>query len=85
MGPGCGIGYTVRSLSAAATLEEARTLGAPRLAEYEYYYAEAMLEKSREEAAEAAYGDAIEMADIAEEYATKAVELSREARRGAGR
>lgn len=83
---GCvGTIYSVRALSASATLEEAKTLGAPELAQYEYYYADAMLLKAQEEAAEANYGDAIEFAGIAEEYAEKAVEHARSARREGGR
>ncbi|MEM1029958.1 MAG: hypothetical protein AAF928_06945 [Myxococcota bacterium] len=83
---GCvGTVYAVKSLNAAASLEEAKVLGAPELAEYEYYYAREMLEKAKEEAASAAYGDAIEFADRAREYADKAVELSKGAHRGAGR
>ena len=82
---GCGMVYGVKALSASSSLEEAKTLNADELAEYEYYYAEAMLEKASEEAAEANYGDAIEFADLASEYAEKAVELSKDAHRGAGR
>ena len=82
---GCGMVYSVKAAGASASLEEAKTLGAAELAEYEYYYAREMLEKASEEAAEANYGDAIDFADVAGEYADKAVELSRDAHRGAGR
>ena len=82
---GCGLVYAVKASGASSSLEEAKTLGAEELAEYEYYYAKAMLEKASEEAASASYGDAIDLADIADEYAEKAVELSRDAHRGAGR
>jgi len=83
---GCvGTVYGVKALSASATLEEAKTLGADELAQYEYYYADAMLLKAQEEAAQANYGDAIEFADVAEEYAEKAVEHARSARREGGR
>ena len=82
---GCGMVYAVKASGASSTLEEAKTLNAEELAEYEYYYASEMLKKASEEAAEANYGDAIDFADIADEYAEKAVELSRDAHRGAGR
>lgn len=82
---GCGMVYAVKAAGASSSLEQAKTLGANELAEYEYYYAREMLDKASEEAAEANYGDAIEFADVAGEYADKAVELSRDAHRGAGR
>jgi hypothetical protein len=82
---GCGLMYAIKASSAASKLEEAKTLGAEELAEYEYFYAYEYLEKASEEAADASYGDAIEMAGIADEYAEKAIELSKDAHRGAGR
>lgn len=83
---GCvGTVYAVKANSASATLEEARTIGAEQYAPFEYYYARSYLDKAMEEAAQAEYGDAIDFADVAEEYAEKAVELARAAHRGAGR
>lgn len=83
---GCvGTVYAVKANSAASNLEEARTLGADKSAEYEYWRAKAYLDKASEEAAEAEYGDAIDFADIADEAAEKAVTLAREAHRSAGR
>ncbi len=83
---GCvGVIYAVKANSAAANLEEAKTLGGEETAEYEYYYAKAYLEKAMELAAEAEYGDAIVFAGIADDTAEKAVELAREAHRSAGR
>ena len=83
---GCvGTVYAFKAASASSKLEQAKTLGAEELAEYEYYYAKEHLEKASEEAAQAEYGDAIEFADLAAEYADKAIELSRGAHRGAGR
>ena len=73
------------SSSAASSLEEAKTLGAEELAEYEYYYAKENLHKAQEEAAAAEYGDALRLANTAEDYAEKAVELARDSHRGAGR
>ena len=43
------------------------------------------LEKARSEAAEADYGDAIVFAEVCEEYADKAIRISQEAHRSAGR
>ena len=83
---GCaGFIYALTSSSAASSLEEAKTLGAAELAEYEYFYAKENLLKAQEEAAAAEYGDALHLANIAEEYAEKAVELARDSHRGAGR
>jgi hypothetical protein len=83
---GCGNTlYVFRVNAASNKLEEAKELGAEKLAPYEYYFASEHLKKARTEAAEADYGDAIDFAEIAEEHAEKAIRLSREAHRGAGR
>jgi hypothetical protein len=83
---GCvGTIYAVKANSAASKIEQAKTLNAEELAEYEYYYAKEHLLKAQEEAAQAEYGDAIEFAGIAGEYAEKAIELSRDAHSAAGR
>ncbi len=83
---GCGHTlYVFQANSAASRLEEARELGAEKLAPYEYFYAQQHLEKAQEEAASADYSDASNLAEIAEEYADKAVRLSRDAHRGGGR
>jgi hypothetical protein len=83
---GCGNAiYAVHANAAEERVQEARQLGAEELAPYEYYYAKAHLEKAASEAAQAEYGNAADLAEISEEYANKAVKLSREARRGAGR
>jgi hypothetical protein len=85
-GAGCGnVLYAVRSSAAEKRLEEARELGAEEYATYEYYMASEHLEKAKSEAAEADYGDASRLSSDAERYADKAIELSREAHRGAGR
>lgn len=86
VGVGCGNSmYALRANTAANKLEEARQLGAEKLAPYEYYYASEHLDKAQTEAAEADYGDAVEFATTSIEYADKAIRLSREAHRGAGR
>ena len=75
---GCGgTYYAVVSSAAASRLDEARAVGAERLAPYEYHYARRHLDQARYEAGHASYGDAAEYAETAEEYATKAIELSR--------
>lgn len=83
---GCGATlYAIQASTAASKLEEAKELGAEKHAPYEYYYAREHLTKAQEEAHQADYGDAIDLAEIAEEAADKAIRLSREAHRGAGR
>ena len=83
---GCGnLLYAVQASSASSKVEEAHELGAEKLAPYEYYYAKEHLQKAQEEAAEADYSDAINLAEASEEYADKAIRLTKEAHRGAGR
>ena len=84
---GCIVGsvYAYKANSAASALEQAKVLGADRLAEYEYWFAHENLQKAMEEAAEAEYGEGIIFADLAKEYADKAIEKSGAAHRGAGR
>lgn len=83
---GCGGAiYAVQASGAASKLEEAKALGAEKYAPYEYYYAREHLMKASEEAAQADYGDAVELAEIAEESADKAIKLTRDSKRGAGR
>lgn len=83
---GCGNTlYAIQANSASSKVEEAKELDAEKYAPYEYYFAKAHLEKAQEEAAAADYGDAANLAEIAEEHADKAIRLSREAARGAGR
>lgn len=83
---GCGgTLYAFTANSASSKLETAEALGAEKYAPYEYYYAREHLWKAREEAAAADYGDALDFADVAEEYADKAITLSKQAHEGAGR
>lgn len=83
---GCGNTlYAIQANAASSKLEEAKELGAEKYAPYEYYYARAHLDKAQYEAAEADYGDAANLAEVAEEFADKAIRLSREAHRGGGR
>lgn len=83
---GCGgTLYAVQASSAASSLEQAREVDAETRAPYEYYMAREHLRKAQEEAAAGSYGDAVDLADLAEQYAEKAIKLAREAYRGAGR
>jgi hypothetical protein len=83
---GCGNAiYAVQVSSASSRLEEAKELRAEELAPYEYTMALEHLRKARSEAAEADYGDAIVFAEVCEEYSDKAIRISQEAHRSAGR
>ena len=83
---GCGgTIYAITANSAASKLETAQALGAEKYAPYEFYYAHEHLQKAMEEASAADYGDAIDFADVADEYAEKAITLSRNAHEGSGR
>ena len=83
---GCGgVVYGITANSAQSRLDTAKALGAEKYAPYEYWYAHEHLQKAMEEAAAADYGDAIDFADTAEEYAEKAINLSKQAHEGAGR
>jgi anti-sigma-K factor RskA len=83
---GCGNAiYAFKANSAANKVEEAHELGAEKLAPYEYFYAKLHLDKAEEEAAEADYSDAINLAEASEDYADKAIRLTKAAQRGAGR
>jgi hypothetical protein len=83
---GCGNTlYAIQASSASSKLEEARELGAEQYAPYEYWFAVQHLDKAQTEASEADYSDAVKLAAIGEEYADKAIQLARDAHRGAGR
>ena len=83
---GCGGAlYSVQINGVSSKVAEAKELGAEKLAPYEYYYANEHLQKAMSEASEGDYSDAIQFAEVAEEYANKAIQLSKEAHRGAGR
>jgi hypothetical protein len=76
--PGCGnVLYTYRANSAAMKLEEARQSGAEKTALYEYTLAREHLTKAMSEAAEADYGDAYALAQLADGFAEQAVEKAR--------
>jgi hypothetical protein len=77
--------YAIQAGAASSKLEEAKAIGAERLAPYEYYLADEHMRKASEEASQADYGDAVDLAEMAEEFADKAIKLSRDAHKGAGR
>jgi hypothetical protein len=82
---GCGSVYYAVSVNAAQSrIEQARQLGAEHHAAFEYYYAREHLRQAQWEATEASYGDAANYAEIAEQYAQKAIDLSAAAKRGEG-
>jgi hypothetical protein len=75
---GCGnVLYTYRANGASSKLEAARQAGAEKTALYEYTLAQEHLSKAMSEASEADYGDAAELAQLADEYAAQAVEKAR--------
>ena len=79
---GCGgMHYAIAMSGAASRVEEAKAVGAEQLAPYEYYYAREHLQQAQIYASQASYSDAANLADEAEEYAAKAIELSQSARR----
>lgn len=81
---GCGgVYYAVEVTGASSRVAEARELGAEQLAPYEYYSAKAHLEQAQVEASEASYSDAANLADEADTYAQKAIEISQNAHREA--
>lgn len=83
---GCGpIAYTVTQLDATEAVEEARQAGAAATAPYEYYYAQAYLNKAREEAGEAEYQNSMELSDTARQYGQRARDLARRRGRESGR
>lgn len=80
---GCGSTlYSWHAGDARQRLAEAREVGAEELAPYEYYSAVAHLEKAESEAADADFGDALTLAEQSEAYSTRAIALSRAARKG---
>ncbi len=82
--PGCGNAlYAIQATTASRNLEQAREVGAERLAPYEFYYAEEHLKKAQSEAAEADYGDARILAHESNEASKRAIRSARERQAGA--
>ena len=83
---GCGgVAYSVRINSVEAKVEKAKELGAEANSPYEFYSAKERVDKAREEAARADYGDALDLIDEAETFADQAINQSSAVRKGAGR
>jgi Domain of unknown function (DUF4398) len=75
---GCGgTLYAVHAGNATARWEEAKAMGAMRLAPYEYHLADEHLKKASEEASRAEYSDALELLRLAEAFAEQAIQTSR--------
>lgn len=71
---GCGPVQYLGAMSAASeACHRAERQGAERFAPYAYYSAQAHLEKAREEASEASYQDAVELARVAKQQADAAL------------
>jgi hypothetical protein len=74
---GCGNAiYALRITRAADEVARAEQLDAARRAPYEYHYAVEHLRKARTEARQADFADAIRLALIAREYASRAVQVA---------
>jgi len=70
---GCGpVQSTAYLLDAEAQLESARSAGAEKYAPYEWTAAQLYLHKAREEVGKSAYQEAIDFADKASKYASRA-------------
>ncbi len=78
---GCGPTlYTAHIRAAEQKLQKARDQNARWYAPYEYYFAEAHLREAQEEAADAAYEDALRYAKTAEEYSERALTITERVR-----
>ena len=74
---GCGpVLYTSHLRSAEQKLDQARDENARWYAPYEYYFAEAHLHQAQDEAADAAYEDAIRYAQTAEQWGARALAIT---------
>lgn len=83
---GCGpIQYTTNLIAAESAIEAARDDNARWHAPYEFYSAEAFLEKAREESAQGQYEDAVRFADAAVSYGQRASQLARKRAKKGGR
>jgi hypothetical protein len=79
---GCGNAiYAVRIARASDELARAEQLDAERRAPYEYHYALEHLRKARTEAEQADFGDALRLAEVARDYASRAVQVAQKVER----
>lgn len=82
----CGpVQYSHHILRASAAMAEAEEADAEEEAPYEYWYADAHLKQARREVGYSDFQEAIKCARVAQEYATKATEISSRRRRERGR
>lgn len=77
--------YTFNVIPASSNVAQAREANAAEHAPYEYFYAQAYVEKAQEEASEGNYQDAIRFAEKANEFGNKAREMARRRMRELGR
>jgi hypothetical protein len=77
--------YTVNGISASSAVAQAREANAAEHAPYEYFYAQAYLDKASEESGEGNYQDAIRFAERANEFGSKARDMARRRMRELGR
>lgn len=83
---GCGAAaYSYHVVRATRSVEQAKQVGAEKLAPYEMTLAQAYLGKAREESAEASYQDAVHYAKLSRSIADRATERSRLGGKGRGR
>jgi hypothetical protein len=66
--------------AASSRIEEARAIGAERLATYEYYCAKEHLDRARSVVSDTSSRDAARLAQEAQQYASEAIELTEAAR-----
>jgi hypothetical protein len=71
-----GVSYSLRIVQASDALARAEQLGGAARAPYEYHYALEHLRKARELASRSEYGMAQHLADTAQTYANRAVQLA---------
>jgi hypothetical protein len=77
--------YTFNIIGAGSAVSQAREANAAEHAPYEYFYAQAYVDKAGEEAAEGNYQDAIRFAERANEFGSKARDMARRRMRELGR
>lgn len=82
---GCGNTlYLVQVHRAEQSFQEAKELGAERVAPYQYYSAKLRLEKAKKEAAKAEYGNAADLSDEATDFSIQAIKIAKTQGAGTG-
>lgn len=77
--------YTFNIIPGGSAVAQAREANAAEHAPYEFFYAQAYVEKAQEEAGEGNYQDAIRFAERANEFGSKARDMARRRMRETGR